>query len=189
MFASATSSPSLSSIALLLIPFFTNLVRAQQPSIVNPTTAAPSATALPSASGYKYVGCWNETVNVANSDGARALTGGMESANNTMTISSCLAYCSQGFNGATMQYAGLEYGRECYCGAYLSVLSEKLNETASCRYACDGNASQICGGALALTLYNLTSESKTGIAWSLVGGQPAWYGTAAVAMLIVAAIL
>jgi hypothetical protein len=80
-------------------------------------------------------------------------------------------------------------GRECYCGAYLSSLSEKLNDTAKCVYACNGNSSQICGGALALTLYNLTSESKTGIAWSLIGGQPAWYGTAAVAMLIVAAVI
>ncbi len=80
-------------------------------------------------------------------------------------------------------------GRECYCGAYISTFSDKLNETSHCIYACDGNSSQICGGALALTLYNLTSDSKTGIAWSLVSSQPAWYGTAALAMLIVAAVL
>jgi len=132
-----------------------------------------------------------------------------------MTTADCLAFCAQGFNGQTMHYAGLEYGmvtithcdtipdksmargaylratagRECYCGAYLSAFSEKLNETARCVYACDGNASQVCGGQLALTLYNLTSESKTGIAWSLVAGQPAWYGTAAIITLIAAAML
>jgi len=87
-----------------------------------------------------------------------------------------------------MRYAGLEYGRECYCGAYLSILSEKLNETARCIYACDGNASEVCGGALALTLYNLTSNSKTGTAWSITG-QPAWYGTAAIITLVLAAML
>lgn len=105
-----------------------------------------------------------------------------------------------------MQYAGLEYGkerlsneastvtdegsagRECWCGAYLSALSEKLNDS-NCIYACDGNASEVCGGQLTLSLYNLTSTSKTGIAWSVISGQPAWYGTAALAMLIVAALL
>ena len=28
-----------------------------------------------------------------------------------MTVSTCLAYCAQGYNSATMQYAGLEYVR------------------------------------------------------------------------------
>lgn len=105
-----------------------------------------------------------------------------------MTASDCLAYCSQGINGQTMQYAGLEYGRECYCAPTLNSASEKLNDT-KCMYACNGNASELCGGALTLTLYNLTSDSKTGIAWSLVSAQPAWYGTAAIITLVVAAIL
>jgi len=80
-------------------------------------------------------------------------------------------------------------GRECYCGAYLSSFSEKLNETARCIYACNGNSSQVCGGQLALTLYNLTSHSKTGIAWSLGSSQPAWYGIAAFVTLVAAAML
>ncbi|KAK3116471.1 hypothetical protein LTR53_003135 [Teratosphaeriaceae sp. CCFEE 6253] len=182
----------LTSSALLFLPLLALAlsVLAQDVSIVNPTTAAPSATALAASNGYAYVGCWNETVGVANSAGARALTGGMTSANNTMTVSSCLKYCSQGYNGATMQYAGLEYGRECYCGAYLSSFSEKLNETARCVYACNGNGSEVCGGALALTLYNLTAaDSKTGIAWSLVPTQAMLYSAAALAMLVLAAVL
>jgi hypothetical protein len=108
---------------------------------------------------------------------------------------SCLSFCSQGSNGATMQYAGIEYGRECYCGAYLSTLSTKFdNESAHCVYACEGNSSEVCGGALALTLYNLTdnasgkSSSKTGLAWSFTE-QSAWYGMAAVVSLVVAAVL
>ncbi|KAK5119512.1 hypothetical protein LTR85_007612 [Meristemomyces frigidus] len=157
-------------------------------SIVNPTTAAASATALASAYGYTYAGCYNETTGFAGSGGARALAD-MSSANNTMTAASCLDFCSQGNNGTTMQYAGIEYGRECYCGQYLSALSEEINATARCIYACDGNSSEICGGALALSLYNLTDASKHSIAWSLVAAQPAWYGTAALITLIVAAVL
>lgn len=52
-------------------------VAAQATSLAYPTTAAPTATALPSAHGYNYVGCWNETVSLPNSGGARALSGGM----------------------------------------------------------------------------------------------------------------
>lgn len=41
-----------------------------------------------------------------------------------------------------------------------------------------------------MTLYNLTSsDSKTGIAWSLVPTQPVLYSAAALVMLIVAAAL
>lgn len=79
-------------------------------------------------------------------------------------------------------------GRECYCGQYISTFSEKLNESAHCIYACNGNASEICGGQLAITLYNLTDASKTGVAWSL-GSGAAWYGTAAIVTLFAAALL
>lgn len=47
-----------------------------QQSIVNPTTAASTATPLPSASNYAYVGCWNETTQVPNTGGLRALSNG-----------------------------------------------------------------------------------------------------------------
>lgn len=84
-------------------------------------------------------------------------------------------------------------GRECYCGAYLSALSDPLNATAKCDYACNGNASEICGGELAISLYNLTASSsstdKTGIGWSLAAGQPMWYAVAAFVTFVVAALL
>lgn len=71
------STPSI----CFLLPFFLALlarcVRAQDTSIINPTTAAASAAPLQTASGYSYVGCWNETTGIANAGGARALTGGM----------------------------------------------------------------------------------------------------------------
>lgn len=79
-------------------------------------------------------------------------------------------------------------GRECYCSPYLSALTEKLSDSR-CIYSCVGNASEVCGGQLALTLYNLTAaDSKTGIAWSQFSGA-AGYGTLAVITLIIAAVL
>lgn len=131
----------------------------------------------------------------------------LQSNNNTLTVESCIDFCVHGPNGTSAQYAGIEYGealhstiymdpaktcffigRECYCGQYVSTFSEKLNESAHCIFACNGNSSEICGGRNAITLYNLTDISKTGVAWSL-GGGAAWYGTAAVATLLIAALL
>lgn len=61
---------------VLLNTFFLGLAAAQE-SIVNPTTAASGAVAIPTGTnGYTYVGCYNETVNVANSGGVRALASG-----------------------------------------------------------------------------------------------------------------
>lgn len=106
-----------------------------------------------------------------------------QSINNTMTITSCLAFCAS----ADAQFAGLEYGRECYCSPYLSVLSEKLNETARCNFACNGNTSQICGGMNAITLYNRT-QGSTGVAWRL-GSTEHGYGVLALVFMLIAAFL
>lgn len=51
---------------------YLNLAFAQQ-SIVYPTTAAASATPLPSLYGYTYAGCYNETTGIPGAGGARAL--------------------------------------------------------------------------------------------------------------------
>ena len=90
-----------------------------------------------------------------------------------MTVAKCLSFC------ANEPFAGIEYGklpsafppkppnltnlsgRECYCGGYLSALSAPLN-ASRCDLACDGAAGEICGGALALTLYNYTAPPQTG---------------------------
>lgn len=49
--------------------------------------------------------------------------------------------------------------RECYCAPYLSALSVKLPDS-SCNLACEGNTSQICGGALTLSVYQKSSSKK-----------------------------
>ena len=66
---SKQQSPSF--LALLLLTHLTPSTFAQ--SLVNPTTAAPSATPLSAAFGYEFVGCWNETTGFGSNGGARAL--------------------------------------------------------------------------------------------------------------------
>ncbi len=68
-----------------------------------------------------------------------------------MTIESCQSYCStKNFN-----LAGLEYGTECFCGS--GLVNNAAIGKSGCSQPCAGNASEICGNANLLSLYNLTT--------------------------------
>lgn len=85
-----------------------------------------------------------------------------------------------------MQYAGLEYSRECWCAPYLNTLSEPLDASA-CDYACEGNTTERCGGSLALSLYNLTDAAAESGAVGRRGGWvsgPFGVGAFAVAVAV-----
>ncbi|KAL1841288.1 hypothetical protein VTJ49DRAFT_7233 [Mycothermus thermophilus] len=127
----------------------------------------------PSTTGYTYHGCYNETTDLPNTTGLRALHGGkVEIEPGEMTVQRCLQHCSsgagdaQGGNTAKFQFAGLEYARECWCATALSGLSVKLADE-ECDLPCEGNKSQACGGNLKLTVYTLNSATRT--AWSTAG--------------------
>jgi len=67
----------------------------------------------------------------------------------------------------------MEYGRECWGSGNLNSYSTQLNESA-CGYECVGNSSQVCGGSLALTLYNLTSSKTSAASTVGAGGEMVW---------------
>jgi hypothetical protein len=66
-----------------------------------------------------------------------------------MTIEKCLSDCWM------YQYAGVEYGRECWCGNTLNTGgSTSLNVSDSnCGFTCPGNNSEFCGSGSHLSLY------------------------------------
>ncbi|KAI8684143.1 WSC domain-containing protein [Fusarium keratoplasticum] len=103
---------------------------------------------------YKYYGCYNETTDIKDSAEERALTGGTHLVKaGKMTVPMCLEFCT--FNGTEYAFAGLEWSRECWCAPYLSALSEKLHDD-NCTNPCEGNSSQVCGGPLKLSIYELS---------------------------------
>jgi len=73
-----------------------------------------------------------------------------------MTAELCLTYCQSN----SFTFAGVEYTSECYCANYLNALSNKLPD-ASCNLPCKGNSSEICGGNLALTVYQAKSTTSS----------------------------
>lgn len=72
-----------------------------------------------------------------------------------MTTEICLAYCA----ASSMQYCGMEYGRECWGAFTLNTYSAKLSDS-NCTYACEANATEVCGGSLTISLFNLTDANS-----------------------------
>ncbi|KAF2878042.1 WSC domain-containing protein [Massariosphaeria phaeospora] len=92
---------------------------------------------------FKYSGCYTDYLDFG---GLRALKYLSSIPGASVSIETCTASCK----GAGYRYAGLEYGRECYCGSYF--LSDIAAET-SCDLPCTGNSSEICGGLDRLSIY------------------------------------
>lgn len=91
------------------------------------------------------MGCANDSVN------PRALSGASYTSTSGMTIESCQSYCSS----KNLNLAGLEYGQECYCGSGLQN-NAAVGKTG-CSKPCAGNATEICGNANLMSVYNLTT--------------------------------
>ena len=59
---------------------------------------------------YEYFGCYNETTEIPDSAGTRALDGGInEVKKGEMTVPMCLSFCGDG--DTQYRYAGLEWSR------------------------------------------------------------------------------
>eukprot|EP01059_Diplonema_ambulator_P016847 TRINITY_DN28820_c0_g1_i1.p1 TRINITY_DN28820_c0_g1~~TRINITY_DN28820_c0_g1_i1.p1 ORF type:complete len:2516 (+),score=639.61 TRINITY_DN28820_c0_g1_i1:711-7550(+) len=70
------------------------------------------------------------------------------------TVEECTGVCQH--NG--YKYAGLQYGKECYCGDDITT-SEAVG-VSDCSYPCPGNASETCGGVDRNDIYALTNETS-----------------------------
>ncbi|MCJ1306187.1 hypothetical protein MMC08_009005 [Hypocenomyce scalaris] len=134
------SAPPLSRHPILLLAFafivFGTLIEAQTPTSSSAPTATLSyASIVPSTTSYTYTGCYNETTGDAAAGDVRALAGGSMNASDTMTVELCLQFCG------SYTYAGLEYGRECWCSSLLNSNSVKLPD-ANCTLRCSGDQSE-----------------------------------------------
>lgn len=115
------------------------------------TTPKASATETGIA-GWSYLGCYSDNTS------SRALTGvqfadlGM----GKVTSTGCSEYCGN----AGFSLAGTEYAGQCFCGNKMNV-SSKIS-TEKCDMKCEGDASEICGGSAALSVYEkvATAASK-----------------------------
>ncbi|EXJ93880.1 hypothetical protein A1O1_02273 [Capronia coronata CBS 617.96] len=107
------------------------------------STGSTAPTATPSAAGATYMGCYSDNV------GGRALTSYIGSDGMTWEM------CAQNAQSLNRKYFGIEYAQECWTGNTLASSSAILADS-TCSMACKGDATEMCGGNNALTLFQNT---------------------------------
>ncbi|XP_072048683.1 glutathione hydrolase 1 proenzyme-like [Amphiura filiformis] len=97
-----------------------------------------------------YLGCFID------SSTSRALPHNRLLNDNAMTIELCLDHCGS----LGHAYAGLQYGKECWCGKATDdyALHGATSEYECCHF-CSGNNLQKCGGSLRNTVYDLRQRA------------------------------
>ncbi|KAG0129679.1 hypothetical protein HOY82DRAFT_586064 [Tuber indicum] len=128
------------------------------------TTGSPTGSPTPTPTGgpidnpgnsnFSFAGCYTEATT------GRALS--VLTGSDTMTVDTCLGICN------SYEYAGLEYGRECWCGNTLASGAVPAPQT-ECRMKCAGNALEYCGAGNRLSLYkkkDLNSSSSLSVTGS-----------------------
>nr|CAJ76263.1 protein-O-xylosyltransferase [Drosophila yakuba] len=85
----------------------------------------------------------------------RLLDGYYSSSKTTNSPAKCVELCLQ----SGYPYAGVQYGRECFCGYDTPPRAAKLPDS-SCNTKCLGNAKEICGGFYAMNIYETGISSE-----------------------------
>lgn len=96
--------------------------------------------------GWSATGCYKEA------SGSRALKG-YSFSGNTMTQESCMAACQT----RNFTYAGVEYGRECYCSNTLG--GPGAADDADCSMPCAADGNSQCGGPSRLNVFTFASSA------------------------------
>ena len=123
------------------------------------TSTVPAMSASPSVpAGWSSLGCTSD------SSVARVLVGSY-SESGSQTPQLCMAKCqSQGYI-----YAGLQYGRQCYCSNTMS--NPKLG-TSGCTTVCAGDKTQMCGGAYRMNIYGPVAGASSSSSSSSSSSTP-----------------
>jgi len=56
---------------------------------------------------------------------------------------------------ASFELAGVQYGKECFCGEEGINYLVHGDDDAVCDYPCEGDSSKICGGYWSMNIYKL----------------------------------
>jgi hypothetical protein len=112
---------------------------------VQASIGAPQANYvdLTTSKKWEYTGCGNDA-------GTRSFTGSKTSSDD-MTVETCVDFCS----AAGYSYAGLEFGRECYCDNALTTSNTPQDGImGKCTMKCAGDNKEFCGNGGALSIYH-----------------------------------
>lgn len=117
-------------------------------SLGQPQVLLPPAP-IPTVGNWTYSGCWADNVNNQKAFYWKIV-------DDKMTPKLCLNQCG----AFGYMAAGVEYGRECYCGdpQNLNTIGSTKLDDKQCDVPCPGDGSAICGGGSKLTTYFWTGD-------------------------------
>lgn len=133
--ASTTSKPSTTAPTSIRNTFTTST----RPSTTSKAPVTPSATGA--LANFRPLGCYTEAP-------GRALSASSFNSD-AMTPQLCATYCTS----KNLPLFGIEYGRECWCGAYLRAGSTKTSDS-QCSFPCPGAKTSKCGAGDRLNVYS-----------------------------------
>ncbi|KAJ5151122.1 uncharacterized protein N7482_010374 [Penicillium canariense] len=119
-----------------------------------PTDAAASNKASSidtTLTGWSYTGCYSDNESTRVLNGVRFADLGI----GKVTSTGCVEYC----NNAGFSIAGTEYAGQCFCGDKMEGSS--ILAADHCNMKCEGDSTQVCGGALALSVYEKTQQEAS----------------------------
>jgi len=83
------------------------------------------------------------------------------SADGQMTKERCASLCrDHGFGDDAL--AGVEYGKQCFCGNGYTVMSPTTKDDSECNRPCSGDASQTSGGTYAIEVFKASCSGNPG---------------------------
>ncbi|KAM3512081.1 hypothetical protein MY11210_004278 [Beauveria gryllotalpidicola] len=147
--SSATSTPSASTT--------TSKTSSSTTTSANPTSTSPVISE--GNVNYTYYGCFSEP------NQGRLLPTQIDNNATDMTIGKCLQKCDAAQAG--YNFAGVQYGQECWCGSTLSLdggqsasMPGKNVTGSDCSFLCPGNKTEYCGADVRQSTYVLKSWLK-----------------------------
>jgi hypothetical protein len=112
------------------------------------TSTMTSSTARPTPT-WQALGCYLDGT-------PRTLRNQSSSASgNSLTVANCEAACW----AANFNFAGVEAGKECWCGSFMG--NEMASNTNDCNMACSGASSETCGGISRINVYQAVTSTTT----------------------------
>ncbi|KZW03188.1 copper radical oxidase [Exidia glandulosa HHB12029] len=99
-------------------------------------------TARPLPEGWTSQGCFLDNV------GGRTFTAD-SFVDDGMTQEACANFC----NDKHFAFAGVEFGRECYCDNFVENGGAPADDASTCNMACGGNSTELCGGPNRLNVF------------------------------------
>ncbi|KAI9462093.1 copper radical oxidase-like protein [Boletus coccyginus] len=103
--------------------------------------------------------------------GHRTLSSASYASGTSMTVESCVNFCSTG--GNSYVYAGVEYADECYCGNSFAAGATNVS-TSNCNMACSGNSAEYCGAGNLLNVYWSGTQPSTSAGPITVQSVDSW---------------